>query len=72
MHTGFWWGNLRERDYLEDPGVDGRIIIIRCIFKKWDEGTWTGSIGLRIRQMAGTCDYGNEPSVSIKCGGFLE
>jgi len=20
-----WWGNLRERDYLEDPSVDGRI-----------------------------------------------
>jgi hypothetical protein len=25
-YTGFWWGNLRERDYLGDPGVDGRII----------------------------------------------
>ena len=21
-----WWGNLRERDHLEDPGVDGRLI----------------------------------------------
>jgi hypothetical protein len=20
---GFWWKNLRERDYLGDPGVDG-------------------------------------------------
>jgi len=24
--TVFWWGNLREKGYLEDPGVDGRII----------------------------------------------
>ena len=23
VHTGFWWGNLREKDHLEDPGVDG-------------------------------------------------
>jgi len=26
-HTGFWWGNLNERDRLEEPGVDGRIIL---------------------------------------------
>jgi hypothetical protein len=23
MHTGFWWGNLKEGDHLEDLGVDG-------------------------------------------------
>jgi hypothetical protein len=27
VHTGFWWGNLREGNHLEDPGVDGRIIL---------------------------------------------
>jgi hypothetical protein len=37
VYTGFWWGNLRERDHLEDPDIDGRIIL-RRIFRKWDEG----------------------------------
>jgi hypothetical protein len=27
VHTGFWWGNLREGDHLEDKGVDGRKIL---------------------------------------------
>jgi hypothetical protein len=22
VHTGFWWGDLREKDHLEDPDVD--------------------------------------------------
>ena len=35
VHTGFWWGNLRERHHLEDPDVDGRIIL-RWIFRKRD------------------------------------
>jgi len=25
--TGFWWGNVRERVHLEDPGVGDRIIL---------------------------------------------
>jgi hypothetical protein len=25
--TGFWWGDLWERDYSDDLGVDGRIIL---------------------------------------------
>jgi len=46
-YTGLWWGNLRERDHLEDPGVDGRTIL-RWIFRKWDVRTWTGLSWLRI------------------------
>jgi len=39
--TGFWLGNVRERDHLEDPDVDGRIIL-RWILMKWGVGVWTG------------------------------
>jgi len=34
-YTGFWWGNLKERDHLGDPDEDGRIIL-RWIFMKRD------------------------------------
>jgi len=47
VYTGFWWGILRERGHLEDPGVDGRIIM-KCIFRKWVVRAWTGSKWLRI------------------------
>ena len=33
MCTGFYWGNLRERDNWGDPDIDGRIIL-RWIFGK--------------------------------------
>jgi hypothetical protein len=26
VHTGFWWGNVRESDHLENLGIGGRII----------------------------------------------
>ena len=52
VYTGFGWGNLRERDHLEEPCVDGRIPL-RWIFRKWDGGAWTGLIWLRIETGCG-------------------
>jgi hypothetical protein len=40
--TVFWLVNLKERDHLEDPGLDRRMIL-SLIFRKWDLETWTGS-----------------------------
>jgi hypothetical protein len=54
--VGVHWG---------DPGVDGKIIL-RLIFKKY-VGIWIGLSWLRIeREVAGSCECGNEPSGSIK------
>jgi len=63
------WGNLRERDHFEDPGVDERIIL-RWIFRKWDVGVWTGLSWLRIGTGGVTCESSNVPSGSTKCGKF--
>jgi len=52
MYTGFRWGNLRERDHLGEPGVDGKIIL-RLIFRKWDAGLWTGSSCLKVGTVGG-------------------
>jgi hypothetical protein len=42
---GFWWGNLRGRDHLEDPGVDGRIIIKMDLQEMVCGGTdWIGRL----------------------------
>jgi hypothetical protein len=46
-YTGFWWGNLNERNHLRDQGIDGWVIL-RWIFRKWDVGAWTGLLWLRI------------------------
>jgi hypothetical protein len=47
LHTELWWEYLKERCHLEDLFVGGMIILKR-IFKTWDEEAWTGFIWLRM------------------------
>jgi hypothetical protein len=46
VQTGFWWGDTREGDHLEDPGTDGRIILI--LSSRSVIGGGAGLIWLRI------------------------
>jgi hypothetical protein len=41
-----------ERDYLGDPGIDGRIIL-RWIFRNWNVGVWTELCWLRMETSGG-------------------
>jgi len=69
VYTGLWWGNFREY-HLKDPGVDGRIILRWILMKQDGSVDWIDLAQDRDRWW-GTCECGNEPSVSIKCGEFL-
>jgi hypothetical protein len=48
MHARFWWGNSKERHYLDNLDIDGRTIF-KPIFNKWDGRVWIGLIWLRTR-----------------------
>jgi hypothetical protein len=52
VRTGFRWGEVRERDDLEDVNIDWRIIL-KWIFKQCDGGgvDW---IWLRIGKVGGS------------------
>ena len=50
--TGFWWGNLRQRDHWWDQDIDWRIIL-REIFRKWEGVVGTGWSWLRIGRGGG-------------------
>ena len=46
-------------------------IILKWIYKMFDEGAWAGLFWLRIGTKEGWFKCGNEHSGSIKCGEFL-
>jgi hypothetical protein len=61
--TGFWWASPKEKDHLEDQGVDGRM------GSKWTLGRLAGGCGTDSPvsgkgSLAGCCDCGDELSGS--------
>lgn len=46
MHIKLWWENLKERDRLEDLGIDGRVIF-EWILKTSFVRVWPGLTRLR-------------------------
>jgi hypothetical protein len=67
VQTGVWWGNVREKDNLEDLGIVERIVL-KWIFKELAKGhglDWSGS---GCGQVLESCEFGNEPPGSIICG----
>jgi len=43
IHTGVWWGRVKERDHVQDLDINGRIALT-WILRKEDERLWTGFI----------------------------
>jgi len=56
--------SIREREYLVDMGIVGRVVLKR-IFKEW-EAARTGLIWFRIGIDGVCCECSNQPSVSMK------
>jgi hypothetical protein len=64
VDMGLWWKDIRERENLEDPGVDGRLIR-NCVSK---EVGWQGVDRIRDGRLAGSSERRNETSDCTKRG----
>ena len=60
MRTKFGWGNAREKNYMEDLGVDGRKILNACSRNKIR--AWTALIWFRKGTNVGCFQRDNESS----------
>jgi hypothetical protein len=50
--TRFWWESPKEKDHLEDQGVDGRMGS-KWILRRLAGGVWDGFTWLRIGTVGG-------------------
>jgi hypothetical protein len=61
--TGFWWESPKEKDHLEDQGVDGKMESKRTLGRLVGV-VWIGFTWLTIGAVVGCCECGDEPSGS--------
>ena len=71
MCRGFLWGDLREGEYLEHLGIDGRQYY-NGSSRNGMERHEVDCPGSGLGQVVGVCESGNELSGSIKCRECLE
>jgi hypothetical protein len=70
MPRRFGWENLKEGAHFEELGIYWRLIL-QWILSKWNLGAWKEFSGWAQGSAAGSCEYNNETSGSIKCRKFL-
>jgi hypothetical protein len=64
------FGKSNGKNHLGDLNTDGRIIL-KWILKEYRLRAWIGFIRLRVGQVSGSCEHGNEPSGSVRIGEFF-
>jgi hypothetical protein len=63
---GVWPENLKGKDYLDDLGVDGRIILKSVLMKNYVK-MWTGFIRVHCRPITWVQTVGHSDASSCPC-----
>jgi hypothetical protein len=70
MYKIFLWEKLKEREHLEELGIDGKICRMDLTEIGWGSGLEASGSG--YENVAGSCEHGNEPSGCINVGELLD